>query len=122
MSKLRPELKSDPYTKLPTLDPFDSYWMIRDSVERRGGLIHGHLRTNQGVCAIGAFFDDNNVCLKTNIVDEVAAYNDSIPKTVSMRERRNRMLRWLTARIDYMRAITTGRRYERKRTPRKKVA
>lgn len=104
MSKLRPELHSNPYTKLPVLDTFDALWMIRDSVERRDGLIHGHLRTDRGVCAIGAFFDDNNkVCLPTNLVDEVAAYNDSIPQKLSMRERRNKMLRWLSARIDYMR-------------------
>jgi hypothetical protein len=102
MSKLRPTLGTARNEPCP--DTFDSLWMIRDSVERRTGLIHGRLHSASGSCAIGAYFDDNpNTALKTAIVDEVAAYNDSIPKTVTMRERRNRVLRWLTARIEYMR-------------------
>lgn len=116
MSKLRPTLRdASPSTRSP--DPFDALWMIRDSVERRDGLIHGMLRTTDGVCAIGAYFDDNpGTCLNNGLIDEVAAYNDSIPPRISQRERRNRVLRWLTARLDYMRArIVPRRKATRKR-------
>lgn len=97
MSRLRPTLNSGSHSPCP--DTFDSYYMIRDAVERRRGLIHGALRNGFGVCAIGAFFDDNpHVALQTDIVDEVAAYNDSLRKLTPY-QRRTRVLRWLTAKL-----------------------
>lgn len=120
MSKLRPSLRS---TNDPAPDKFDSLWMIRDSVERREGLIHGALRTPLGVCAIGAFFDDNpKLALDNGLIDEVAAYNDSIPRTVPQRERRNRVLRWLTAKLDTMRARVIPTRHPAKQRARKKAS
>jgi hypothetical protein len=106
MSILRPTLR-DAHPGQRSPDGFDALYMIRDSVERRDGLIGGKLQGPSGVCAIGAFFADNpNAALSDSIIDEVAAYNDSIPRTVTLRERRNRVLRWLTARIDYLRGKT----------------
>lgn len=97
MSALRPTLDSASGSPMP--DTFDAYYMIRDSVERRTGLIHGKLRDNGGVCAIGAFFDDNpKLALPTRLVDEVAAYNDSLKRCTPF-TRRVKVLRWLTARI-----------------------
>jgi len=74
--------------------------MIRDAVERRVGLAHGHLHVGPLACAVGAFFDDNHGRpLAYRIIDEVAAYNDSIPTTFTPRQRRNRVLKWLNWRL-----------------------
>lgn len=115
MSSLRPTLRdSAPSTHAP--DTFDSYYMIRDAVERRSGLIHGALRNASGVCAIGAFFDDNkNLALHTDIIEEVAGYNDSMRKLTPY-QRRLKMLRWLTAKLAVL-----GWKPKRKRTPRAKL-
>lgn len=97
MSALRPTLRSGGSNPMP--DTFDAYYMIRESVERRRGLIHGKLEDGSGVCAIGAFFDDNpKLALPTCIVDEVAAYNDSL-RRLTPYDRRVKVLRWLTTRI-----------------------
>lgn len=103
MSRMRPELgDAGPGSRSP--DAFDTFWMVRDSVERQPGLIWGKLEDKSGVCAIGAYFKDHpRACLSRNLIDEIAYYNDSIPRHVSPRDRRNRVLRWLSARIDYMR-------------------
>lgn len=99
-SRLRPTLHN---TSDAAPDEFDSLYMIRDSVERRAGLLWGKLNDSNGnVCAIGAFFADNDLPLKTKIVDEVAAYNDSIPHGVSRFVRRNKVLKWLTRRLAYL--------------------
>jgi hypothetical protein len=113
MSELRPTLTSG--SNKPCLDLFDAYYMIRDSVERRKGLISGKLEDGRGgVCAIGAFFDDNpNVSLPTYLVDRVAAYNDSM-RLASPYMRRTRVIRWLTAKL-----ATLGWKPKRKATVRK---
>jgi hypothetical protein len=71
--------------------------MIRDSVARRKELIYGRLRDGKGgVCAIGGFWDDNpKIALHSSLIDEVAAYNDSIPPTCTPKSRQRRVLRWL---------------------------
>lgn len=113
MSSLRPTLQDSARgTFAPTV--FDSFYMIRDSVERRTGLIHGRLRDGSGVCAIGAFFDDNpKLALNSGIIEEVAAYNDSLRKCTPY-ERRNKVLRWLTAKIA---VLGWKPKAKRKRTP-----
>lgn len=100
--------------------------MIRDSVERRSGLIHGKLWDGQGgFCAIGAFFEDNpKLSLQNGLIDEVAAYNDSIPKGVGAYERRNKVLRWLTAKLEWLRGPRAAKlppRHKKKPAKKKKV-
>lgn len=99
MSRLRETNPAPSWKKSP--DRFDSLWMIRDSVRRRDGLAYGALHDNDGdACAIGGFFDDNpNLCLKETLIDEVAAYNDSIPKHLSKKTRKRKVLEWLNAKI-----------------------
>jgi len=81
--------------------------MIRDSVRRRQALAYGKLHDGDLSCAIGCFFDDNkNLALKTTIVDEVAAYNDSIPAHVSPKTRKRRVLEWLNAKLRVMQGKT----------------
>jgi hypothetical protein len=75
--------------------------MIRDSVRERDGLISGRYDGPNGThCAVGCFFADNyGMGLHSAIVEEVAAFNDSIPETATPRQRRNRVLRWLNGRL-----------------------
>ena len=101
MSDKRPECG----TSCQPATPDETAWyMIRDSVRRCSGLIRGELEDDRGrVCAIGAFFRDNEgAALHTDLLDEVATYNDSIPKSATMRFRRNKVLRWLSWRIKCM--------------------
>jgi hypothetical protein len=104
MSALRPTLRHVRHGGgLPSPDTFDALYLIRDAVERRGALIHGKLRDDGGVCAVGAFFADNDhLALPTTICDQVAAYNDSMPDATAQ-QRRDRVLAWLNARLDYLR-------------------
>lgn len=104
MSKLRTTYSNDSGEKFPCPDRFDALYMIRDSVERRPGLLYGKLNDGNGhYCAIGAFWHDNpKLALPGGLVDEVAAYNDSIPKSASMYVRRNKVLRWLTKKLAYL--------------------
>ena len=105
-SKMRPEGK---FSKSPAPDRFDSFFMIRDAVERKERLIKGQYHDHGESCAVGAFFDDNpNLAMHTAVVDEVATYNDSVRGTE--RQRRDKVLAWLNAKIAYL----TG---ERKTAP-----
>lgn len=87
----------------------DALYMIRDSVRRRERLIHGRLHDGHGAhCAIGSFFTDNpKLALSTKLIDEVAAYNDSIPPHVSERTRKRKVLAWLNFKL---RALVGGAR------------
>jgi len=117
----RPEVRdAAPGSRSP--DTFDSYWMIRDSVERKTGLIYGRLHDGVGgSCAIGAFWDDNpNLSLKHCIIEEVAAYNDSIPKSDTPLMRRNKVLRWLSAKLRWLEVPVRSVPKPRKRTPKPK--
>ena len=93
MSKLR---NTQPGTN-PSPTYADSFYMIRDAVLRSKGLIYGTLTDSRGEhCAIGAFWADNpNLSLQNTVIDEVASYNDSIPKTASKKVRRTKVLAWL---------------------------
>jgi hypothetical protein len=116
MSALRPTLVNSKDGS-PAPDTFDSYYMIRDAVERRRGLIAGRLEDRVGgVCAIGAFFADNpKLALHSPIIDEVAAYNDSL-RRMTPYQRRVRVLRWLTAKLA---VLGWKPKAKRKRTPTK---
>ncbi len=95
MSRLRPETRAaDP--KEPCLKNGSAYFAIYNAVREQRGLIHGHLDNVLGEhCAIGSYFAlPKHVCLPMDLIDEVAAVNDSMP-TVSKPRRRLQMLRWL---------------------------
>ncbi len=82
--------------------PYDTaLFLIQDAVARRRGLIFGHLHDKKGGhCAIGAFWEDNpNTIIDVNLVDEVAAVNDSIPQSATPRERWKKVNSWLRFKI-----------------------
>lgn len=99
MSRLRPEASKSFNTAMPD---DTALFLIRDSVARRRSLIHGALHRGGGHCAIGAFWQDNpDVTLKTALVDEVAAVNDSMPNATSQ-QRWKKMNEWLRFKIKVM--------------------
>ena len=94
MSQLRPTLckgaKDDPCLYNGT-----AYYAIFNAVRDRRGLIHGKLEDHGEYCAIGSFFHNvKGTSLPTNIVDEVAAVNDSMPHATP-KQRQQRVLQWL---------------------------
>lgn len=101
MSKLRPECG---VSSRPALPDDTALYLIRDSVSRRRTLIYGKLHDGKGHhCAIGAFWTDNpNVTLNTSLVDEVAAVNDSIPKSATPQERWKKVQSWLRFKINVL--------------------
>jgi hypothetical protein len=74
-----------------------AYFLIRNAIERRRALAYGQLHDTRGLhCAMGAFFKDNpDVSVHTDLVDEVAAVNDSVPPTATPKERWLTVRRWL---------------------------
>ena len=94
MSKLRPTLTNvAPGT--PCMRNGTAYLMILNAVEQERGLIHGQLEAKGNYCAIGSYFHINDhTCLPADLVDEVAAVNDSMPKLTSI-QRKKRMMQWL---------------------------
>lgn len=105
MSKLRPECGSAaPGSALPD---DTALFMIRDAVARRKGLIHGRLDgPKDSHCAIGAFWADNpKTALKSSLIDEVAAVNDSVPPTATPQERWKKVNEWLRFKI---KSLTTA--------------
>jgi hypothetical protein len=98
MSELRPLPNAKPGTYVP--NRADSFYMIRDAVRSKVGLIHGQLHKDGESCAIGAFFDCNpKVGLPSDLTDEVAAYNDSIGPRVTAQQRRRKVLAWLNFKL-----------------------
>lgn len=98
MSILRPESKDSTRPSLP----YDTaLYLIRDSVARRRSLIFGRLHNGKGEhCAIGAFWEDNpKATLKSSLIDEVAAVNDSVPETATPQERWKVVNSWLRWKI-----------------------
>ena len=95
MSKLRPELK-DAKPGTPCMRNGTAYLMILNAVAQQRGLIHGQLQTPKGeYCAIGSYFHDNGkTCLPRELIDEVAAVNDSMPRLTPV-QRKKRMTQWL---------------------------
>lgn len=96
MSKLRPECYNAP-PGIPSLPRDTALYLIRDAVERRNALIHGKLHGPNGLhCAIGAFWDDNpSAILPSDLIDEVAAVNDSLGPLATPRERWEKVSSWL---------------------------
>lgn len=96
MSHMRPSLRTaSKYDTDPTMTGGTAYLMIYNAVVARERLVHGKLQDHGDFCAIGSYFQTNpNTCLPVALIDEVAAVNDSMP-TVSDRERRIRVSRWL---------------------------
>lgn len=71
-----------------------AYLMIYNAVKSKDQLIAGRLHQWGESCAIGSFWDVNPTCaLPTDLIDEVAAVNDSVVGTA--RQRRLVVLRWL---------------------------
>lgn len=98
MSKLRPELRTGSGNAIPD---DTALFLIRDSVARRRSLIFGRLHDGQGNhCAIGSFFTDNHgACVHESLIDEVAAVNDSIPRTATPHQRWKKVNEWLRWKI-----------------------
>lgn len=111
MSKLRPEtIAAKDNSRLIPRDT--ALFLIRDSVERRGKLIHGRLHGPNGLhCAIGCFWADNpNTSLPTDLIDEVATVNDSLGPNATPQERWKKVKIWLRWKLRLMtnaRAATT---------------
>lgn len=100
MSKLRPECGTGgPNTK--SLPDSTALFLIAESVNRRRSLIYGHLDDGHGKhCALGCFWEDNpKMYINETLVDEVAAVNDSVPKTASPKERWKTVQRWLRFKL-----------------------
>jgi len=96
MSRLRKTSE----TSAPAIPDATALYMICDAVARRKELIHGHLYDNGGCCAVGAFWRDNpGTVLNSDLIDEVAGYNDSIPVTESPKVRHKKVLSWLRWRL-----------------------
>ena len=97
MSNLRPECKDG---TTPPLSESKALAAIYHAVSSRPGLCEGKLRDNGSRCALGAFWDERpNATLATELVDEVAAVNDSVPY-MTKRQRRVHVLRWLRWKLD----------------------
>lgn len=94
MSQLRPECGN---SSKPAIDNATALYLIRDSVAKRRSLIYGRLRDGMGgTCAMGAFWEDNpKAVVNASITDEVAAVNDSIPRSATPHERWKKVNGWL---------------------------
>lgn len=93
-SKLRPDCQSG---NNPALPDDTAVFLIRDAVARRRALGYGRLHDkNNRPCAMGAFFDDNpKVSCSWRLLEEVAAVNDSLPKTATPQQRWKKVMEWL---------------------------
>lgn len=101
MSKLRPECGS---ANVPALADDTALFLIRDSVAKRRSLAYGRLTDRDGRhCAIGAFWEDNpKTALRSSLIDEVAAVNDSVPATATPHERWKKVNSWLRWKINVL--------------------
>jgi hypothetical protein len=110
MSKLRSETctagNRDFYVPRDT-----ALFLIRDSVERRGKLIHGRLNGPNGLhCAMGCFWADNpKASVDDTLIDEVATVNDSLGPNAAPKERWQTVRSWLRWKLRSMAmgAVTT---------------
>lgn len=107
-SKLRPETLSAGPKDGPALSDDTALYLIAQSVARRRSLIYGRLHDGEGHhCAIGCFWTDHpKTVLNSTLIDEVAAVNDSVPKSTSAHERWKKVNSWLRWKI---RVLATGK-------------
>lgn len=105
MTKFRPECGT--YTG-DSLSDETALYLIRDAVARRRSLIFGRLHDGTGKhCAMGAFWADNpKAIVNSSLVDEVAAVNDSIPKTATPHERWKKVNSWLRWKMRFITEAT----------------
>jgi len=98
-SKLRPHGCSS--SNKEAMPDDTALWLIRDSVQKRAGLLYGQLRNGHGeYCAIGAFWEDHpGVTLHTALIDEVAAVNDSVGPRALPGTRWRKVNSWLRFKI-----------------------
>lgn len=100
MSKLRPECGTakDPSR---TIYGHVAYLRIFNALSRRRGLIFGKLDGPAGEhCALGQFWEDApGTPLPVDIVDEIAAVNDSVKPGVSKFKRWQRVREYLRIRL-----------------------
>lgn len=98
MSVLRPECGTG---KTPVLPRDTLLFLIQKSVSARHDLIYGRLNgPNETHCAMGAFWADNpTLSVPSDLVDEVAAVNDSIPETATPHARWKAVNSWLRFKI-----------------------
>jgi hypothetical protein len=93
MSQLRPTLINSSEKYCPK--GATAYYEILAAVDSQDGLLHGKLDGRGAHCAIGSYFAmHKNQSIPTEIVDEVASINDSVPK-LSMAQRKEFVKRWL---------------------------
>lgn len=94
MSALRPTLVSAD-KKTPIMRDGTAYLLIYKAVQSSTGLIHGRLHKDGDHCAIGSYFDrHDHTGLPSDLIDEVAAVNDSVPNSTD-RQRRTHVMKWL---------------------------
>ncbi len=103
-TKLRPECTTSKGTTMPD---DTALFLIAKSVAKRRSLIHGRLHDRMGGhCAIGAFWEDHpGVILHSTLVDEVAAVNDSVPPTATLKERWKTVNSWLRWKIKVLSGV-----------------
>ena len=78
--------------------------LIYKSVARRRSLAYGTLHDDSGKhCAIGCFWADHpGAVLYADLIDEVAAVNDSLPAGKSPKQRWKYVMRWLRQKANAM--------------------
>jgi hypothetical protein len=106
---LRPELLKG--SGEGTMVPRDTAcFLIRDAVERRRGLIHGRLDGPGGAhCALGAFWEDNpGLTIPWEVVEEVAAVNDSLGLEATAKARWSKVISWLRWKVRVMALKANG--------------
>lgn len=100
MSRLRPTLVSARPGDPPAPKGGTAYLLIFNAVRRQSGLLHGALDNIYGEhCAIGCYFaEPKPLPLAFDLIDEVAAVNDSVPQ-LSKGGRKRHVLAWLRWRL-----------------------
>ena len=101
MSKFRPECSDSKNAAIPDET---ALFLIRNAVAKRRSLTYGKLHDGAGNhCAIGCFWTDNpKTTLSSALIDEVAAVNDSVPKTASAHERWKVVNGWLRWKLNVL--------------------
>lgn len=109
-SAIRPEVNRG--TNAPAIYNGTAYYAIYNAVRDQDELIHGRLHAHGAHCAIGAFFaaTGNRTALPFDIIDEVAAVNDSIPAWESGKKRKQAVQRWLRWKLQTLGFPLPGRK------------